>query len=62
MKNTLISFSKLFIPFGLAGNVYLLGALGQGLGPVLLTPILTRSLSVTEFCEVTFVTAIASIL
>ena len=50
------------MPFGLAGNVYLLGALGQGLGPVLLTPILTRRLSVTEFGEVTFVTATASIL
>jgi O-antigen/teichoic acid export membrane protein len=50
------------MPFGLAGNVYLLGALGQGLGPVLLTPILTRRLSVTDFGEVTFVTATASIL
>jgi O-antigen/teichoic acid export membrane protein len=62
MKNTLDLFSRLFMPFGLAGNVYLLGALGQGLGPVLLTPILTRSLSVTDFGEVTFVTATASIL
>jgi len=62
MKKTLTSFSKLFMPFGLAGNVYLLGALGQGLGPVLLTPILTRKLSVTDFGEVTFVTATASIL
>jgi O-antigen/teichoic acid export membrane protein len=62
MKKTLTSFTKLFMPFGLAGNVYLLGALGQGLGPVLLTPILTRRLSVTEFGEVTFVTATASIL
>jgi O-antigen/teichoic acid export membrane protein len=50
------------MPFGLAGNVYLLGALGQGLGPVLLTPILTRRLSVPDFGEVTFVTATASIL
>ena len=50
------------MPFGLAGNVYLLGALGQGLGPVLLTPILTRRLNVTNFGEVTFVTATASIL
>jgi O-antigen/teichoic acid export membrane protein len=50
------------MPFGLAGNVYLLGALGQGLGPVLLIPILTRRLSVTDFGEVTFVTATASIL
>ena len=50
------------MPFGLAGNVYLLGAIGQGLGPVLLTPILTRRLSVTDFGEVTFVTATASIL
>jgi O-antigen/teichoic acid export membrane protein len=62
MKKTLTSFTKLFMPFGLAGNVYLLGALGQGLGPVLLTPILTRRLSVTDFGEVTFVTATASIL
>jgi O-antigen/teichoic acid export membrane protein len=62
MKKSLTSFTKLFTPFGLAGNVYLLGALGQGLGPVLLTPILTRRLSVTDFGEVTFVTATASIL
>jgi O-antigen/teichoic acid export membrane protein len=62
MKKTLNSFTKLFMPFGLAGNIYLLGALGQGLGPVLLTPILTRSLSATDFGEVTFVTATASIL
>jgi O-antigen/teichoic acid export membrane protein len=62
MKKTLTSFTKLFMPFGLAGNVYLLGALGQGLGPVLLTPILTRRLSITDFGEVTFVTATASIL
>jgi O-antigen/teichoic acid export membrane protein len=62
MKKTLNLFSRLFMPFGLAGNVYLLGALGQGLGPVLLTPILTRRLSVTDFGEVTFVTATASIL
>ena len=50
------------MPFGFAGNIYLLGAIGQGLGPVLLTPILTRRLSVTDFGEVTFVTATASIL
>ena len=56
------SVTKLFMPFGFAGNVYLLGAIGQGLGPVLLTPILTRRLSVTDFGEVTFVTATASIL
>ena len=56
------SLTKLFMPFGLAGNVYLLGAIGQGLGPVLLTPLLTRRLSVTDFGEVTFVTATASIL
>jgi O-antigen/teichoic acid export membrane protein len=62
MIKTLTSFTKLFMPFGLAGNVYLLGAIGQGLGPVLLTPILTRRLSVTDFGEVTFVTATASIL
>jgi O-antigen/teichoic acid export membrane protein len=62
MKKTLTSFTKLFMPFGLAGNVYLLGALGQGLGPVLLTPILTRRLSVTDFGEVTFVSSTASIL
>ena len=62
MKKTMTSVTKLFMPFGFAGNVYLLGAIGQGLGPVLLTPILTRRLSVTDFGEVTFVTATASIL
>ena len=62
MKKTMTSVTKLFMHFGFAGNVYLLGAIGQGLGPVLLTPILTRRLSVTDFGEVTFVTATASIL
>jgi O-antigen/teichoic acid export membrane protein len=62
MKKTMTSFTRLFMPFGFAGNIYLLGAIGQGLGPVLLTPILTRRLSVTDFGEVTFVTATASIL
>jgi O-antigen/teichoic acid export membrane protein len=61
-KNSLALFTKFFMPFGLTGNVYLLGALGQGLGPILLTPVLTRRLSVTDFGEVTFVAAAASIL
>ena len=61
-KKSLALFTKFFMPFGLTGNVYLLGAIGQGLGPILLTPILTRRLSVTDFGEVTFAAAAASIL
>jgi O-antigen/teichoic acid export membrane protein len=61
-KNSLALFTKFFMPFGLTGNVYLLGALGQGLGPILLTPILTRRLSVADFGEVNFVASAASIL
>ena len=34
MKKTMTSFTRLFMPFGFAGNIYLLGAIGQGLGPV----------------------------
>ena len=62
MKMKTEYLNKLFMPFGISGNIYLLGALGQGLGPLLLTPILTRRLSIEEFGEITFVTAFASIL
>ena len=50
------------MPFGKSGNTYLLGAIGQGLGPVLLTPILTRMLSVQSYGEITFITSFAAIL
>ena len=59
-----IVFQKLYLvlmPFGLKGNIYLLGAISQGIGPILLTPLLTRQLSVAEFGEITYVTALASI-
>ena len=50
------------MPFGKSGNIYLFGAVGQGLGPVILTPILTRMLSVESYGELTFITSFASIL
>jgi O-antigen/teichoic acid export membrane protein len=50
------------MPFGRSGNVYLLGAIGQGLGPVILTPVLTRMLSVQNYGEITFITSFAAIL
>jgi O-antigen/teichoic acid export membrane protein len=50
------------MPFGRSGNVYLLGAIGQGLGPVILTPVLTRMLSVQSYGEITFITSFAAIL
>ena len=56
------SLSKVLMPFGRAGNVYLLGAIGQGLGPVILTPVLTRMLSVQSYGEITFITSFAAIL
>ena len=56
------SFSKVLMPFGRSGNTYLLGAIGQGLGPVLLTPVLTRLLSVQNYGEITFITSFAAIL
>jgi len=56
------SLSKVLMPFGRSGNVYLLGAIGQGLGPVILTPILTRMLSVQSYGEITFITSFAAIL
>lgn len=49
------------MPFGASGNIYLLGSLGQGLSPILLTPVLTRKLDVTSFGEIIFVTSSASI-
>lgn len=54
--------SKIFMPFGKSGNIYLFGALGQGLGPVVLTPILTRILDVKSYGEITFITSFAAIL
>ena len=61
MKNSNL-FSKVIMPFGKSGNTYLLGAIGQGLGPVLLTPILTRMLSVQSYGEITFIISFAAIL
>jgi O-antigen/teichoic acid export membrane protein len=54
--------SKVIMPFGKSGNIYLFGALGQGLGPVVLTPILTRILDVKSYGEITFITSFAAIL
>jgi O-antigen/teichoic acid export membrane protein len=54
--------TKVFMPFGKSGNIYLFGALGQGLGPVVLTPILTRILDVNSYGEITFITSFAAIL
>ena len=54
--------TKVFMPFGKSGNIYLFGALGQGLGPVVLTPILTRVLDVKSYGEITFITSFAAIL
>ena len=54
--------TKVFMPFGKSGNIYLFGALGQGLGPVVLTPILTRILDVKSYGEITFITSLAAIL
>jgi O-antigen/teichoic acid export membrane protein len=50
------------MPFGKSGNIYLFGALGQGLGPVVLTPILTRILDVKSYGEITYITSFAAIL
>ena len=49
-------------PFGLNGSIYLLGAVGQGLGPIFLTPFLTRQLTPQEFGQVTFVTSVAAVI
>ena len=54
--------SKIFMPFGKSGNIYLFGALGQGLGPVVLTPILTRIIDAKSYGEITFITSFAAIL
>jgi O-antigen/teichoic acid export membrane protein len=54
--------TKVLMPFGKSGNIYLFGALGQGLGPVVLTPILTRILDAKSYGEITFITSFAAIL
>jgi len=56
------SINKVLMPFGKSGNIYLLGAIGQGLGPVLLTPVLTRQLDAQSYGEITFVNSFAAIL
>ena len=58
----LSKISKVLMPFGKSGNTYLFGAIGQGLGPVVLTPILTRILDVKSYGEITFITSFAAIL
>ena len=54
--------SEILMPFGISGNIYLLGAVGQGLGPIFLTPFLTRQLTPQEFGQVTYVTAVAAVI
>jgi len=55
-------FAQVLMPFGKSGNIYLFGAVGQGLGPVVLTPILTRILDVNIYGEITYITSFAAIL
>ena len=54
--------SKILMPFGISGNIYLLGAVGQGLGPIFLTPFLTRQLTPQEFGQVTYASAFAAVI
>jgi O-antigen/teichoic acid export membrane protein len=61
MRNKFKMASKILMPFGISGNIYLLGAVGQGLGPIFLTPFLTRQLTPQEFGQVTYVTAVAAV-
>ena len=56
------NISKVLMPFGKSGNIYLFGAIGQGLGPVVLTPILTRILDAKSYGEITFISSFAAIL
>ena len=58
----LSKISRVLMPFGKSGNIYLFGAIGQGLGPVFLTPILTRILGIKSYGEITFITSFAAIL
>ena len=62
MSKIIRSVKKVFMPFGMSGNIYLFGAIGQGLGPVLLTPVLTRVLDVKTFGEIAYVTSVAAVL
>ena len=62
MSKIIRSVQKVFMPFGMSGNIYLFGAIGQGLGPVLLTPVLTRVLDVKTFGEIAYVTSVAAVL
>jgi O-antigen/teichoic acid export membrane protein len=61
MKVKFKIISKIIMPFGISGYIYLLGAVGQGLGPIFLTPFLTRQLTPQEFGQVTYVSAVAAV-
>lgn len=58
----MIKIKEILIPFGKSGNIYLIGALTQGVTPVLLTPFLTRTISTTEFGQITILNSVALIL
>ena len=62
MKVKFKIISKIIMPFGISGYIYLLGAVGQGLGPIFLTPFLTRQLTPQEFGQVTYVSAVAAVI
>lgn len=55
------SFNKIIAPFGKSGNIYLLGAVAQGLSPLLLTPFLTRTITKESFGQLTFLNSFSLI-
>lgn len=57
----MIKIKDIVTPFGKAGNIYLIGALTQGISPILLTPFLTRAISTTEFGQIAVLNSIAII-
>ena len=57
-----MKLKEIIAPFGKAGNIYLIGAITQGLAPVLLTPFLTRNISTVEFGQISVLNSISLII
>ena len=56
-----MKIKEVLSPFGKSGNIYLFGAITQGLAPVALTPFLTRSISADQFGQISVLNSLGLI-
>jgi len=57
-----MKIKEVLSPFGKLGNIYLFGAITQGLAPFVLTPFLTRSVSVNQFGQISVLNSLGLII